>query len=261
MAISLPMATQPLQFAVTPNPNAKSAEERDAILASPGFGKHFTDHMVDICWSVRGGWHRPRVQPYGPLSLDPAAAVLHYGQEVFEGLKAYRHQDGSIWTFRPEQNALRMQRSARRLALPELPVEHFLESLRQLIALDADWVPSAPETSLYLRPFMFAKEAFLGVRPAEKVNYYLIGSPAGAYFPGGVAPVSIWLSTSYSRAGKGGTGAAKTGGNYAASLVAQAEAYEQGCAQVLFLDSVEGKYLEELGGMNVVLAYKDGSTD
>ena len=258
MAITLPMATQPLQFAVTPNQNAKSGEERDAILAAPGFGKHFTDHMVDICWSARGGWHRPRVQPYGPISLDPAAAVLHYAQEVFEGLKAYRHQDGSIWTFRPEQNALRLQRSARRLALPELPVEYFLESLRQLIAVDGDWVPAAPETSLYLRPFMFAKEAFLGVRSAEKVNYYVIGSPAGAYFPGGVAPVSIWLSTSYSRAGKGGTGAAKTGGNYAASLVAQAEAYEHGCAQVLFLDSVEGKYLEELGGMNVVLVYKDG---
>ncbi|MDQ4137272.1 MAG: branched-chain amino acid aminotransferase [Actinomycetota bacterium] len=253
------MATQPLQFAVTPNPNAKSVEERDAILAAPGFGKHFTDHMVDICWSARGGWHRPRVQPYGPIALDPAAAVLHYAQEVFEGLKAYRHQDGSIWTFRPEQNGLRLQRSARRLALPELPVEYFLESLRQLIAVDGDWVPSAPETSLYLRPFMFAKEAFLGVRPAEKVNYYVIGSPAGAYFPGGVAPVSIWLSTHYSRAGKGGTGAAKTGGNYAASLVAQAEAHEQGCAQVLFLDSVEGKYLEELGGMNVVLVYKDGT--
>ncbi|MFC0681314.1 branched-chain amino acid aminotransferase [Lysobacter korlensis] len=252
------MATQPLQFAVTPNPNAKSTEERDAILADPGFGKHFTDHMVDICWSARGGWHRPRVQPYGPIALDPAAAVLHYAQEVFEGLKAYRHEDGSIWTFRAEQNGLRMQRSARRLAMPELPVEYFLESLRQLIAIDGDWVPSAPETSLYLRPFMFAKEAFLGVRPAEKVNYYVIGSPAGAYFPSGVAPVSIWLSTSYSRAGKGGTGAAKTGGNYAASLVAQAEAYEQGCAQVLFLDSVEGKYLEELGGMNVVLVYKDG---
>jgi branched-chain amino acid aminotransferase len=259
MAITLPMATQPLQFTVQRNENAKSPDERAAILAAPGFGKHFTDHMVDICWSARGGWHRPRVQPYGPIALDPAAAVLHYAQEVFEGLKAYRHQDGSIWTFRPEQNALRMQRSARRLALPELPVEHFLESLRQLIAVDGDWVPTAPETSLYLRPFMFAKEAFLGVRPAEKVNYYVIGSPAGAYFPGGVAPVSIWLSTSYSRAGKGGTGAAKTGGNYAASLVAQAEAYEHDCAQVLFLDSVEGKYLEELGGMNVVLVYKDGT--
>jgi branched-chain amino acid aminotransferase len=199
------------------------------------------------------------VQPYGPIALDPAAAVLHYAQEIFEGLKAYRHSDGSIWTFRPEANAARMQRSAKRLALPELPSEVFIESLKQLIAVDGDWTPDADETSLYLRPFMFAKEAFLGVRPAAKVNYYVIASPAGAYFSGGVAPVSIWLSTDYARAGKGGTGAAKTGGNYASSLVAQAEAQEHGCAQVLFLDSSEGRYIEELGGMNVVLVYKDGT--
>jgi len=255
----LPMAEQGLTFQVTRNESARSVAEREAILAAPGFGKHFTDHMVDICWSVGGGWHRPRVQPYGPISLDPAASVLHYGQEIFEGLKAYRHADGSIWSFRPDANARRLQRSAKRMALPELPVEHFLASLRELIAVDGDWVPSAPETSLYLRPFMFAKEAFLGVRPAHKVAYYLIASPAGAYFSGGVAPVSIWLTTHYSRAGKGGTGAAKTGGNYASSLVAQAEAAEHGCQQVLFLDSVEGRYLEELGGMNVVLVTRDGT--
>ena len=253
------LAPASLTFTVTKNLTAKGKTEREEILANPGFGKFFTDHMVDICWSVKGGWHRPRVQPYGPISLDPAAAVLHYGQEIFEGLKAYRHADGSIWSFRPEANARRMQRSAVRLALPELPTEYFIESLKQLIAADGDWVPSAPETSLYIRPYMFAKEAFLGVRPAEKVNYYVIASPAGAYFTGGVTPVSIWLSTKYARAGRGGTGAAKTGGNYASSLVAQAEAYEHGCAQVLFLDSEEGKYLEELGGMNVVLVKKDGT--
>jgi branched-chain amino acid aminotransferase len=253
----LPMATPDLLWQVTRSDNAKSADARAAILADPGFGKHFTDHMVDICWSEKGGWHRPRVQPYGPISLDPAAAVLHYAQEVFEGMKAYRHADGSIWTFRPDANAARMQRSAKRLALPELPAEYFIESLHQIIAVDAAWVPSAAETSLYLRPFMFAKEAFLGVRPAKKVAYYLIASPAGAYFHGGVKPVSIWLSTKYARAGKGGTGAAKTGGNYASSLVAQAEAYEHGCAQVLFLDG-SGTYLEELGGMNVILVTKDG---
>ena len=260
MAINLlPMATQSLLWQVTRNENARTDAERDALLTSPdlGFGKTFTDHMVDICWSEQGGWHRPRVRPYGPIELDPAAAVLHYAQEVFEGLKAYRHADGSIWTFRPEQNAARMQRSARRLALPELPTEYFIESIKQLVAVDGAWVPSAPETSLYLRPFMFAKEAFLGVRPAAKVNYYVIGSPAGAYFSSGIAPVSIWLSTQYTRAGHGGMGSAKTGGNYAASLVAQQEAYEQGCAQVLFLDAQEGKYLEELGGMNVVLVTKD----
>ena len=247
----------PLQFAVTKNLNAKTPAQRAQILENPGFGTSFTDHMVDICWSVNGGWHRPRVQPYGPLSLDPAAAVLHYGQEIFEGIKAYRHADGSIHTFRPDQNGRRLQRSARRLALPELPVAHFIQSLRELVAVDGDWVPSGEDQSLYLRPFMFAKEAFLGVRPANKVAYYVIASPAGAYFSGGVRPVSIWLSEDYARAGKGGTGAAKTGGNYAASLLPQSEAYENECDQVVFLD--QDRNVEELGGMNVVFVYKDGT--
>ncbi|KQQ94818.1 branched-chain amino acid aminotransferase [Leifsonia sp. Leaf325] len=255
--MQLPLASQSLIWQTVRTENPVAPEEREAILADPGFGNHFTDHMVDVCWSERGGWHRPRVSPYGPIQLDPAAAVLHYAQEIFEGLKAYRHADGSIWTFRPYENAARMQRSAHRLALPELPSEHFIASLKQLIAVDGDWVPTAPETSLYLRPFMFAKEAFLGVRPAKKVAYYLIASPAGAYFTGGVQPVNIWLSSEYARASKGGTGAAKTGGNYASSLLPQAEAYEHGCQQVLFLD--EGKYLEELGGMNIVLVRKDGT--
>lgn len=250
-------AIAPLAFAVTRNLAAKSAAEREDLLRDPVFGTTFTDHMVDICWSARGGWHRPRVQPYGPISLDPAAAVLHYGQEIFEGIKAYRHADGSIHTFRPDQNGARLQRSARRLALPELPVEYFIQSLRELIAVDGEWVPSGADQSLYLRPFMFAKEAFLGVRPAAKVAYYLIASPVAAYFKGGAKPVSIWLSEDYSRAGKGGTGAAKTGGNYAASLLPQAEAYEQGCDQVVFLDQ-DGN-VEELGGMNVVFVYKDGT--
>ena len=249
--------TAPLEFAVTKNLAAKSAAEREELLRDPVFGTVFTDHMVDICWSAKGGWHRPRVQPYGPISLDPAAAVLHYGQEIFEGIKAYRHADGSVHTFRPEDNARRLQRSARRLALPELPVEYFVQSLRELIAVDGGWVPAGEDQSLYLRPFMFAKEAFLGVRPANKVAYYLIASPVGAYFKGGAKPVSIWLSEDYARAGKGGTGAAKTGGNYAASLLPQAEAYEQGCDQVVFLDA-EGN-VEELGGMNIVFVRKDGT--
>jgi branched-chain amino acid aminotransferase len=259
MTIPLQMARKDLAWAVTPNDAAKSDGERDAILANPGFGNHFTDHMVDLCWSERGGWHRPRVRAYGKIELDPSAAVLHYAQEIFEGLKAYRHADGSVWGFRPERNAARLRASAVRLALPELPEEYFLESIRQLIAVDGSWVPSAPETSLYLRPFMFAKEAFLGVRAAKKVEYMLIASPAGAYFTGGVAPVSIWLSRDYNRAGKGGMGAAKTGGNYASSLLPQQEAAEHGCAQVLFLDAVHGEYLEELGGMNVVLVKADGT--
>ncbi|WP_127793764.1 branched-chain amino acid aminotransferase [Agromyces sp. LHK192] len=260
MTIDLPLQAPTaagLIWRVTRNDEAKSDTDREAILADPGFGNFFTDHMVDVCWSEKGGWHRPRVSPYGPIQLDPAAAVLHYAQEIFEGMKAYRHADGSIHTFRPYENAARMQRSAHRMALPELPVDIFLDSLKQLIAVDGDWVPTADETSLYLRPFMFAKEAFLGVRPAKKVAYYLIASPAGAYFPGGVQPVNIWLSTQYARAGKGGTGAAKTGGNYASSLLPQAEAYAKGCQQVLFLD--DGEYLEELGGMNVVLVRKDGT--
>ena len=247
----------PLEFAVSRNLHTKSDAERAELLVDPQFGTTFTDHMIDVCWSVRGGWHRPRVQPYGPLSLDPAAAVLHYGQEIFEGIKAYRHADGSIWTFRPDANGRRLQRSARRLALPELPVEYFIQSLRELIAVDGAWVPSGADQSLYLRPFMFAKEAFLGVRPANKVGYYVIASPVGAYFKGGAKPVSIWLSEQYARAGKGGTGAAKTGGNYAASLLPQAEAYEQGCDQVVFLD--QDRNVEELGGMNIVFVYKDGT--
>ncbi|RKR73634.1 branched-chain amino acid aminotransferase [Frondihabitans australicus] len=251
--------TYPLQFELTPTPAARADAEREAMLADPGFGKYFTDHMVQIEWTVDEGWHDAAVVPYGPLSLDPAASVFHYAQEIFEGIKAYRHADGSVWTFRPDANGHRLQRSAERLALPKLAVEDFVESLKQLVAVDEKWVPSADETSLYLRPFMIATESFLGVRAAHRVGYYVIASPAGAYFTGGVAPVSIWLSTTYSRAGKGGTGAAKTGGNYAASLLPQEEAYQHGCSQVLFLNSTDGAYIEELGGMNVVLVYRDGT--
>ena len=249
----------PLSYQVTRSSVARTQAERDAILAAPGFGKFFTDHMLAIRWDSTQGWYGAQVLPYGPLALDPAASVLHYGQEIFEGIKAYRHADGSIWTFRPGANGERLQRSARRLALPELPVAEFTESLRQMIAVDGAWVPGEVETSLYFRPFMIADEAFLGVRAAQKASYYVIASPAGAYFAKGVAPVAIWLSTDYARAAKGGTGAAKCGGNYAASLLPQQEAVAQGCSQVLFLDPVEGKYLEELGGMNVFLVFKDGS--
>ena len=252
-------AQSALSFKTIRSASPRTQAERDAILANPGFGKFFTDHMVSIDWTVDRGWYDAEVKPYGPLMLDPAASVLHYAQEIFEGLKAYRHADGSVWTFRPQANAQRLQRSARRLALPELPVDAFVESIKQLVAIDAAWVPSAPESSLYLRPFMIANESFLGVRSAQKAAYYVIASPVGAYFAKGVAPVSIWLSADYSRAAKGGTGAAKCGGNYASSLLPQQEAYANDCPQVLFLDSVEGKYLEELGGMNVFLVKKDGT--
>jgi branched-chain amino acid aminotransferase len=192
-----------------------------------------------------------------PFTLDPATAVLHYAQQVFEGLKAYRHGDGTIWTFRSDKNADRMIRSAERLALPVLPAEDFLSSIDELVAADAAWVPTTPEWSLYLRPFMFATEAFLGVRPAKRVTYCCIASPAGSYFASGLKPVSIWISTTYSRSAPGGTGAAKCGGNYAASLIAQQEAASQGCEQVMFADAAEHFWLEELGGMNVYLITAD----
>ena len=249
------------QFSATfeQNPAAKSDDQREAILADPGFGKLFTDHMFLAEWTPDTGWANARVVPYGPLSLDPATAVLHYAQEIFEGLKAYVHADGSVWMFRPEANGERMQRSAHRLALPELPIDWFIGSIEALIEADRAWVPAGGEKSLYIRPFMFASEAFLGVRPSQHVTYSVIASPAGAYFAGGVKAVSIWLSTTYSRAGAGGTGAAKTGGNYASSLLPQQEAIEQGCAQVAFLDSVEHKWVEELGGMNLYFVHSDGS--
>jgi branched-chain amino acid aminotransferase len=201
------------------------------------------------------------VTAYGPLSLYPSAAVLHYAQEVFEGMKAYRHADGSVWTFRPEVNAARFARSARRLALPALTESDFVESIRLLVTTDEKWVPAgdAGEASLYLRPFMFASEAFLGVRPATEVTYCVIASPAGPYFSGGLKPVSIWLSTDYTRAAPGGTGEAKCGGNYAASLAAQVQATDNGCDQVAFLDAVERTWVEELGGMNLYFVHRDGT--
>ena len=249
-----------LAFDLTPNAHPASDADRQAVLANPGFGKAFSDHMAVATWQEGQGWSDDAVVPYGPFQLDPGSAVLHYAQEIFEGLKAYRHADGSVWTFRPDQNAARFNRSAKRLALPELPEEDFITSLRELVKADVAWVPdgSTGEASLYLRPFMFANEVFLGVRAAKTVQYCVIASPAGSYFAGGVKPVSLWLTRMFSRAGAGGTGAAKCGGNYASSLAAGIEAAEHGCDQVVFLDSTEHKYIEELGGMNVFLVTKSG---
>ena len=249
-----------LTFSVTKSGEPTAAGAREAILADPGFGKRFTDHMALATWTPDEGWHDARVVPYGPLTLDPATAVLHYAQEIFEGLKAYRHEDGSIWAYRPEANAQRMTRSAHRLALPPLPEEDFLASLKALVQVDQDWVPpyGTGETSLYLRPFMFASEVFLGVRPANHVTYGVIASPAGAYFSGGLKPVTLWISTNFARAGAGGTGAAKCGGNYASSLAGQLEGIQHGCDQAVFLDSSTQTYIEELGGMNLFLVYRDG---
>jgi len=255
----LPMDSS-LEITVSPTTDPVSPERLAEIHANPGFGLHFTDHMFRAVWTPEGGWHDAEVTAYAPISMDPATAVLHYAQEIFEGMKAYRHDDGSVWTFRPEENGKRMLRSAQRLALPGLPVPDFVTSVDALIKEDEQWVPDAAgEKSLYVRPFMFASEKFLGVRPAKHVTYMVIASPAGAYFSNGLKPVSIWLSEEYSRAGVGGTGAAKTGGNYASSLLAQQEALENGCDQVAFLDTVEKKWVEELGGMNLYFVYDDGS--
>ncbi len=237
-----------------------SAARRAEILAAPGFGKYFTDHMVVID-HVDGRWQNPRIQPYGPFTVDPASMVLHYAQEIFEGLKAFQQPDGSIASFRPEANARRLNASADRLAMPRLPEELFLASLAELLDVDRDWVPAhgSGEASLYLRPFMFAAEVGLGVRPSNRYIYSVIASPAGAYFAGGVKPVSVWWSTEYVRAAPGGMGAAKTGGNYAASLAAQAQAAAQGCDQVVWLDAMERRYVEEMGGMNLFFVFGTGS--
>ncbi|MER6584920.1 branched-chain amino acid aminotransferase [Micromonospora chalcea] len=247
-----------LDFEIRPNPAPVSAADRAALLANPGFGRVFTDHMVTIRYAEGKGWYDARLEARAPIPMDPAAAVLHYAQEIFEGLKAYRTGD-TVTMFRPEANAARFSASARRLAMPELPEATFVESLRRLVEIDQAWIPEHEDASLYLRPFMFASEVFLGVRPANEYLYCVIASPAGAYFSGGVKPVTVWVSPDYTRAAPGGTGAAKCGGNYAASLAAQAEAIEAGCDQVVFLDAVERRYVDELGGMNVFFVYDDGS--
>ena len=232
------------------NPNALPAAERDAKVAEGGFGKYYTDHMVICDWDEQNGWGTPELVPYGPITLDPATAVFHYGQEIFEGMKAYRQPDGGVALFRPEENAKRFNRSAKRLALPELPVETFIETVNALVKQDIGWVPSKVGESLYIRPFMIATEVGLGVRPTNKARYILIATPAGAYFNPSKA-VTVWISTEYVRAAPGGTGEAKCGGNYAASLVAQKAAAAEGCDQVVWLDAVERKWVEEMGGMNL----------
>jgi len=243
---------------ITLNPNAKDAAVRDALVAEGGFGKYYTDHMVICEWTQDGGWAEPELIPYGPLSLDPATAVFHYGQEIFEGMKAYRQPDGGIALFRPEANARRFAKSAARLALPEMPEELFLETVETLVKQDAGWVPNKVGESLYIRPFMIATEVGLGVRPSNKATYILIATPAGAYFDPSKA-VSVWISTEYVRAAQGGTGEAKCGGNYAASLIAQKAAAKEGCDQVVWIDAKERKWIEEMGGMNLYFVKGKGA--
>lgn len=240
-----------------PHTSPTSADTRAALMENPGFGKVFSDHMVTVTWTADKGWHDGQLKARAPFSIDPAAAVLHYAQEIFEGMKAYRTEKGIV-LFRPEQNARRLAMSAERLAMPAVPEDLFMEAVEALVRADADWIPEA-DGSLYIRPFMFANEAFLGVRPATQYIFSVIASPVGSYFKGGYKAVSVWVSDDYTRSAPGGTGAAKCGGNYAASLVAQAEASKHGCDQVVFLDAAEHRWVEELGGMNVCFVMDDGS--
>ena len=247
------------RFPVTSHPSPRSAAERARVMEHLSFGVDFTDHMARARWVKGEGWGHQGVVPYGPLSMDPAASVLHYGQEVFEGLKAYRHADGSIWSFRPGFNAARLNFSARRLALPQLPEEDFVASIAALVRTEVDWVPDVPGSSLYLRPFMFSSEPFLGVRAGQVVDYLVIASPSGPYFPNGFLPIAVWVTAEYSRAGRGGMGAAKTGGNYASSLIPKLIAKDEGFEEVCFLDAATSTHIDELGGMNLFVVHADGT--
>ena len=217
-----------------------------------GFGKIFTDHMFVMNYTEGKGWHDARIVPYENLSLAPAAMVFHYGQEMFEGLKAYKGVDGNVYLFRPDMNAKRTNNTNTRLVIPQLPVEDFVEAVRAVVDVDRDWVPSDPGTSLYIRPFIIATDEFLGVAPSKTYLFIIILSPSGAYYESGLEPVGIWIEDEYVRAVKGGMGFAKTGGNYAASLIAQVKAHDDGYSQVLWLDGVERKYIEEVGSMNIM---------
>jgi len=253
--------TPKITFDLHPRAERVPDAVRARMLESPGFGQVFTDHMITLRWSAERGWHDGKLEPYGPLVLDPATAVLHYSQEIFEGLKAYRQESGPIVTFRPQANAARFRRSAVRMAMPELPEEAFLHAIELLVTQDRDWVPASTEHSLYLRPFMIATTPALGVgKPADSYLFLVIASPSGGIFSGGgMRAVSVWLAEGYTRAAPGGTGTAKTGGNYAASFVGQQQALDHGCDQVVWLDAVEHCWVEELGGMNVFFVYGSGS--
>jgi len=252
------MSKTKLQFVHHPHPSPVPADKRAELLKNPGFGRVFSDHMVTIRYHESQGWHDARIEPRRPIEMDPAAAVLHYAQEVFEGLKAYKTLDGGATMFRPLENARRFQQSAERLAMPILPEEIFLEAIDHLVSIDRDWIPGG-DGSLYIRPFMFANEIFLGVKPSSEYLFIVIASSVGSYFKSAADAVSVWVTPDYTRAAPGGTGAAKCGGNYASSLLAQAEATRNGCDQVVFLDAVERKWIEELGGMNVFFVFNDGS--
>ena len=256
MSHRVPAETPTLSVQMTSAP--ADAATRAGLLENPGFGTLFGEHMVRIDYTAEGGWGRSSLVPYGPISLPPTAAVFHYAQAAFEGLKAYPLADGGVGVFRPESNAARMNRSAYRLAMPALPVERFVEAIDALVTADSGWVPTGEGQTLYLRPVMFATEEVLQVRPASRFSFFVLDSPSGSYFRGGVKPVTVWVSEEYSRAAPGGTGAAKAAGNYAASLAAQMAATEAGCDQVVWLDAVERTTIEEMGGMNLFFVLGSG---
>ncbi len=215
-----------------------------------GFGRHFTDHMLVMDYSIEAGWTKPRITPYEPITLDPAAVIFHYGQTVFEGMKAYRTADNRILLFRPEKNFSRLNASSERLSIPAINEEEVLEYLKQLISVEKDWVPASSGTSLYIRPFIIATEPFLGIAPSKQYKFIVILSPVGSYYKNGIQPISIKVEEQYTRAVRGGTGMAKTAGNYCATLNAQTIASSQGYSQVLWLDAIEKKYVEEVGTSN-----------
>lgn len=235
----------------------KNKKQKPADQNKLGFGNYYTDHMFLMNYDEGEGWHNPRIVPYGDLSLDPAAMCLHYGQEVFEGMKAYRSQSGEVLLFRPDKNMARMNKSNERLCIPQIDEEFAVEAIKELVKVDEDWIPTEEGTSLYIRPFIIAIDPHVGVHPAHHLLFVVILSPVGAYYPEGLNPVKIYVEKNYVRAVRGGIGFAKTGGNYAASLKAQDEADKSGYTQVLWLDGVERKYIEEVGTMNVFFVIGD----
>ncbi|KEG16791.1 branched-chain amino acid aminotransferase [Bartonella bacilliformis] len=248
-----------LPFKIERHPSPLSDEKREKILKNPGFGQFFTDHMSVIQWTEKKGWYNATISQYKPLEINPASTILHYAQGVFEGLKAYRAKDGRILLFRPDVNAQRFMESAKRLAMPELPQNIFLDTINRLVKIDQKWVSDHPNASLYLRPFMFGNEGFLGIRPSREYIFCIIASPVELYFTGKEKPICVWIETDYSRTGPGGTGTSKCGGNYAASLLAQKNAIKNNCNQVLFLDTTERQWIEELGGMNICFVMADNT--
>lgn len=244
-----------MAFPIAEGAGFSSPEEISEALAKPSFGKYFSDHSALARWSPEKGWHDRALIGRESLQLHPGTAALHYGQEIFEGLKAFRHADDSVWIFRPEMNAARFAASARRMAMAPLPEQDFLDSVLELVSADKAWVPNGDgERSLYLRPFMFASETLIGVRAAAEYTYMVIATPASPFYP---EPLKLWVTPDYSRTASGGTGMAKCGGNYAASMAAEAQAHENGCGQVLWLDSATRTNIEEGGTMNFFVVTKD----